>query len=131
MFTEPEPAPISKLDAQGLVMAERQPSPVADRRLDLHHEMFATDALIFTDLVSRSVQYGAAGQGRHVRIDFDHLPLLGVWSKPGAGYICIEPWQGMADPEGFAGDIFTKPGIVALAPDAAWQARMVLSPVPQ
>lgn len=42
--------------------------------------------------------------------------MLGVWTKPGAGFVCIEPWQGMADPQGFAGDIFDKPGIVAVAP---------------
>jgi galactose mutarotase-like enzyme len=132
-FFAPEPAPISKLDAQGLILPERQPSPVAGRQLALRDELFADDALIFTDLASRCVNYGAheqgAQRGRHIRVDFDNLPLLGVWTKPGAGYICIEPWQGLADPEGFTGDIFAKPGIVALAPAASWHARMVLSPV--
>ncbi len=134
-FFAPEPAPISKLDGAGLILPARQPSPVEDRQLDLRDELFTADALIFTDLASRCVDYGAQEQGRqrgrHIRVDFANLPLLGVWTKPGAGYICIEPWQGLADPAGFAGDIFAKPGIVALAPAALWQARMVLSPVPQ
>ncbi len=130
IFSSPEPAPISQLDAQGLISPERRPSPVEGRQLELHDELFAGDALIFTDLASRSVAYGAQHRGgRHIRVDFDNLPLLGLWTKPGAGYICIEPWQGMADPEGFNGDIFAKPGIVALAPDAAWYARMVLAVV--
>jgi galactose mutarotase-like enzyme len=129
-FAAPEAAPISKLDAQGLIMPQRQPSPVDGRTLALYDELFAGDALIFTDLASRSVDYGAQGHnGRHMRVDFDNLPLLGVWTKPGAGYICIEPWQGMADPEGFAGDILAKPGIITLAPEGEWQARMTLSPV--
>jgi galactose mutarotase-like enzyme len=132
-FFAPEPAPISKLDAQGLILPERQPSPVAGRELALRDDLFAEDALIFTDLVSRSINYGAHDQGeprgRQIRVDFANMPLLGVWTKPGAGYICIEPWQGMADPQGFAGDIFAKPGIVALASAASWHARMVLAPV--
>lgn len=132
-FHAPEPAPISRLDADGLIMPERQPSPVSGLRLDLRDELFTKDALIFTDLASRSVDYGGqddTGQpGRHIRVDFDNLPLLGVWTKPGAGYICIEPWQGIADPQGFAGDIFTKPGIVALAPAATWTASMALAVV--
>lgn len=129
-FASPEPAPISKLDAEGLILPDREPSPVDGRRLVLHDELFTKDALIFTDLASRSVDYGADDpSGRHIRVDFDNLPLLGVWTKPSAGYICIEPWQGMADPEGFAGDIFEKPGIIALAAGASWQARMTLTPV--
>jgi len=131
LFPAAERAPISKLDADGLILPERQPSPVEGRRLDLRDELFAADALIFTNLASRSVDYGAndhgAPVGRHIRVDFDNLPLLGVWTKPGAGYICIEPWQGMADPEGFSGDIFAKPGIVPLSPGATWAARMTLT----
>ena len=125
-------APLSKLDAHGLLLSERQPSPVEGRRLELRDDLFTEDALIFTDLASRSVSYGAdAPRARHIRVDFENLPLLGVWTKPGAGYICIEPWQGLSDPEGFAGDIFAKPGIVALAPDVEWRARMVLSAGPR
>ena len=129
-FDAPEPAPICKLDAQGLILPEREPTPVAHRRLELRDELFTKDALIFTGLASRSVDYGPDDpRGRHIRMDFADLPLLGVWTKPGAGYICIEPWQGRADPEGFTDDIFAKPGIVALAPDASWNAQMVLTVV--
>lgn len=134
VFAAPEPAPISRLDADGLVLPLRQPSPVAGRRLDLRDDLFADDALIFAELASRSVSYGAQHHDRphgpRIRLDFENLPLLGVWTKPGAGFICIEPWQGLADPQGFAGDIFAKPGIVALAPGATWSASMALAPHP-
>lgn len=33
---------------------------------------------------------------RH-RLDFDDLPHLGIWSDPGAPFICLEPWQGCDD----------------------------------
>ena len=44
------------------------------------------------------------------------MPMLGIWTKPGAAFVCIEPWHGIADPAGFAGDIRDKPGIVEIAP---------------
>ncbi len=46
-----------------------------------------------------------------------HRPHLGIWTKPGAGFICIEPWQGHADPEGFEGEFIAKPGIVLVQPN--------------
>jgi galactose mutarotase-like enzyme len=44
------------------------------------------------------------------------MPHLGIWTKPGAGYICIEPWQGHADPEDFEGELAVKPGVVLVQP---------------
>ena len=48
-------------------------------------------------------------------MEFADFPTLGVWTKPGADFICIEPWQGFSDPVGFAGDIRDKPGIFEIA----------------
>jgi hypothetical protein len=39
-----------------------------------------------------------------------------VWTRPGAPFICIEPWQGVTDPAGFSGDIREKPGIFMVPP---------------
>lgn len=41
-----------------------------------------------------------------------------LWSRPGAGYLCIEPWTGQGDPVGFAGEISDKPGMILLPPGA-------------
>jgi galactose mutarotase-like enzyme len=61
------------------------------------------------------VAYGAQG-GASLRVDFPDMPHLGIWTKPGAGFICIEPWQGHADPQDFAGDFSDKPGVVSIQP---------------
>ena len=45
--------------------------------------------------------------------------MLGIWTKPGARYLCIEPWHGIADPVGFSGEIWDKPGIDRLSPGEA------------
>jgi galactose mutarotase-like enzyme len=63
-------------------------------------------------------------------VGFANSPMLGVWSKPGAEFICIEPWHGVADPAGYAGDIRTKPGVFVLAPGAAMPIRMVITLLP-
>ena len=59
--------------------------------------------------------YGAA-TGPHLRIAFPDTDKLGVWTKPGAAFVCVEPWHGIADPEGFTGEFANKPGVFAVAP---------------
>ena len=45
----------------------------------------------------------------------------------GARFVCIEPWNGIADPAGFAGDLRDKPGIVQLAPGEERTLRMTVA----
>jgi galactose mutarotase-like enzyme len=52
---------------------------------------------------------------------------LGVWTKPGANFICIEPWNGIADPHGFSGDFALKPGIFQVAPSASRSIKIAIS----
>ncbi len=113
-FEHDEPAPIRR-PVDGLLSRQADPTPVQDGRLALRDSLFVTDAIVFDQLRSRSVSYGGPGSGSiHVR--FPDMPHLGIWTKPGAGFICIEPWQGHADPEGFEGELAGKPGIVLVQP---------------
>lgn len=113
VFAADEPAPLLALNA-GLIAGTRA-SPLAGRTLALTDALFADDALIWDRPASQSVRYGAAS-GPQLRIDFPDTPYLGIWSKPGAAFVCVEPWHGLADPLGFTGDFATKPGVVTLAP---------------
>jgi len=44
------------------------------------------------------------------------FPFLAVWSKKDAPFICLEPWFGRTDDDGFAGTIDQKPGEQLLLP---------------
>lgn len=125
-FEHSEPAPVRRLDAAGLLSDVRHPSPVVGRRMGLNDALFQDDVLIFDALRSRSVWYGC-GTGPRLRLDFPDARYVGVWTKPGARFICIEPWHGIADAVGFAGDLIHKPGIVVLAPGGEMTTTMVLT----
>jgi galactose mutarotase-like enzyme len=58
-----------------------------------------------------------------LEVRWDGFPQLGVWSKPGAGFLCIEPWRGYASPEGFDGEFTDKPGIFLVSPGSTLSAR--------
>lgn len=124
VFERDEPAPIRRLDpATGLVAPDPQPSPVKGKVYAPTYADFEADALIWDELASRSLTYGVPGQPC-LRIDFPDTPMLGIWQKPGARFLCIEPWAGIADPLGFTGDFTDKPGVMTLAPDAQQRLRM-------
>jgi len=126
-FAEPEPGGIRRLAPDtGLLLPDPQPTPVRGRALMLDASLFRADALVWTDLASRSVHYGAPG-GASLDLQFPDSPMLGMWQVPGAHYICIEPWQGYADPQGFDGEFINKPGLVMLAPGAVRSFRLMIT----
>lgn len=107
----------------GVLLPVAIPSLVKGRELALHEDLFRADALIWDRIASTSLSYGADG-GSSLDIAFPDTTSLGVWQVPGARYVCIEPWQGHADPEGFSGDFREKPGVVLLDPGATRSFRM-------
>ena len=121
-----EPAPVRRLDADGLLTPVRHPTPVSNRRLILADSLFQDDVIIFDALQSRTLTYGADG-GPLLRMSYPDAPYLGVWTKPGAPFICIEPWHGVADPEGFSGNFDAKPGVFVVPPGADFTFEMSMT----
>ncbi len=113
-FADDAAPSIRRLNADGLLTSAHHPSPVADGRLALQDSLFRDDVLIFDNIRSRSVVYGA-DTGPRIRVDYPDAEYLGVWTKPGAEFICIEPWRGIADEAGFNGDFTSKLGVFTVA----------------
>ena len=114
-FDRDEPARLREIAPDGLIAAETRDSPLDGRELLLRDQLFENDALVWDLVASQAVDYGAA-QGPVLRVAFPDTPRLGIWTKPGARYVCIEPWHGIADPAGFTGDFRAKPGVFEVAP---------------
>ena len=124
-FAGEEPDPMRRLNADGLLTPVRHPTPIAHRRLALEDDLFQDDVLIFDEVRSRLVIYGA-DTGPRIQVSFTDSPYLGIWTKPRANFICIEPWHGIADPVGFDGDFTQKPGVFTVPARAAVAIRMLI-----
>ena len=114
VFDSEETAPIRRLH-KGLLSPKALPTPVRGNLLRLDDDLFEEDAIIFDRPLSRGVTYQSPA-GPSVRVTYPDMPNLGVWSKPGAPFVCIEPWHGYAAPEGFAGELSAKEGSLSVAP---------------
>lgn len=125
-FATDEPSPVRGLDANGLLTPERHPTPIERRHLALADSLFLNDVVIFDQCRSRRVVYGAP-DGPRIQVSFPDTPFLGIWTKPQANFICIEPWHGVADPQGYTGDFRGKPGVFVVPPGAETALSMAIT----
>ena len=97
-FTRPWTAVSPAIDTDGLCDFDRPFTLFEDAdALPLSHGLFDKYlTLTFQDVPGRTVTLLGTKSGRGVELDFDDFPYLGVWSAPGAPFVAIEPWRGVA-----------------------------------
>lgn len=108
-----ETAGAYRLDENYLRAEKQLPVFNDSKELVITPALFENDALIFDGLKSKGCTVQKAN-GRSVHVDFGGAPCLGIWAKPAAEYVCIEPWYGIDDSWNAGGDIAKKYRIVSL-----------------
>lgn len=81
--------------------------------LPLTYSLFEKDALVFKNLKSKYLTI-LHHNIPYLKVNFEHFPHLGIWTKQNAPFLCIEPWHGYADSIDSEGNIFKKKGIQIL-----------------
>lgn len=85
--------------------------------VQLSHDLFANDAVIFETLGLNRFTIGNEDSFHSVTLTYNHIPYVGFWSPypKEAPFVCIEPWWGFADPVDSSGKLEEKPGMNRLA----------------
>lgn len=91
--------------------------PLAEGRA--RYQADVPDTWIFEDGQVKSVGIATPDGRPWVRMDCGQFPMLAVWANPKGPFICLEPWFGRTDDEGFAGAIDQKKGVQVLEAGAA------------
>ena len=118
LFEEPEYADSHLLNADGVIRHNgRRPMLDGSGRLELDYGVFAEmDTIIFSMLRSGTVSLVHRETGQGVQLDFHEFPMVAFWTKPGAPYLCLEPWQGCAAWDNESGRFEDKPFCTVLEP---------------
>lgn len=82
-------------------------------KIYLSEELFLDDALVFNDEISEVI-YKNSKNDKFVKMNFNDFSHLGIWSKPNAPFLCIEPWHGVADTTCHNKHLQDKLGILSL-----------------
>lgn len=115
VFDEAENPYVPVIAPGGLFSTETRPASMRGRALPLSPEVFSREALCFLEARSRRLIF-ARQDGAALRVELEDFPHIALWSRPGAPFLCIEPWTGHGDPVGFAGELADKPSMRLLAP---------------
>ena len=129
IFEEAELADSHLLSPAGTILHHgREPMLDGTGRLALDYQTFARlDTIIFSMLRSGNVSLVHQETGRGVRLDFHEFPMVAFWTKPGAPFLCLEPWQGCAALDDETGRFEDKPYCLSLAPGESKRLTCSLS----
>ena len=95
-------------------------------QINLNYSLFEKDALVFKHLKSNELIL--LNKNKPVlSVQFEGFPYLGIWTKPNAPFLCIEPWCGLADNVNHNGNIFEKEGINLLEKNGVFQREIIIS----
>lgn len=127
-FEKPEESPSYLLNmSSGLLTEHTKPVFTEGNIIKLRPDLFDEDALIFKSLNSRVINLKHKSEGLLLKVNFEDFKQLGIWAKPNAPYVCIEPWLGYADLETTDQNIKTKDGILELEAASTFSAAYHIS----
>jgi galactose mutarotase-like enzyme len=95
--------------------------------LPLSKALFKDDALVLKDLQSGSIRLRSDKTPHGLEFNFSAFPYLGLWAAPGADFVCIEPWCGIADSVKASGQLIQKEGINEIGPAQQFQKTWTAS----
>lgn len=104
-FELPETLTTERIDSDNLLLSEKFPLIENSREIVITKEIFKDDALILSGIKSKKLIIKGENE---VEFTFGDCPVLGIWAKPGAPYVCIEPWYGINDDRSVKDDISNK-----------------------
>ncbi|MBS1588909.1 MAG: aldose 1-epimerase family protein [Bacteroidetes bacterium] len=121
-FNLPETAPRWTLE-DNLINIEPTPFLINQRTIPLSHSLFSKDAIVLKNIQSSHVSLKSNTSNHGLSMQIDQFPYLGIWAAANAPFLCIEPWQGIADSINHNQNLLEKEGIVPLNSGSVWQRQ--------
>ena len=114
------------LSKDGLISNKSETILNDENKIHLRKDLFNNDALIFVAIPSKNINLVSEHSGKILTVEYSDFENLGIWAKPNAPYVCIEPWLGIADFEDTDQDLKNKKGINKLMPSQIFSATYTI-----
>lgn len=128
-FEENETLKCEKITPDAMLDGKFYPTLTDSKRFDITTDVFIDDAHILSGFKSDTVYLKSDFRPQVIKFNFGKAPYLGLWAKPGAEYVCIEPWYGLNDAPVYTEDFSQKRDIQNISTDEEfvfpWSAEII------
>jgi galactose mutarotase-like enzyme len=126
-FNKPEFAERWKLQ-NGLISGEKEVVLNSTTILSLKKSLFYNDAMVFKSLKSDCISIKNKNSNHGLHFYFKGFPYFGIWAARDADFVCLEPWQGIADSIHHNRQLENKEGIINLEPGKTFSCEYSIEP---
>ncbi len=104
-----------RISEKGLITHKEPFTLKDDKVLNLTHNLFDNDALVFENM-SKGVTLKSDKDDKSVYVKYENMSYLGIWHTPKAqvNFVCIEPWTSLSSRDGIIEDIEKQDNLVCL-----------------
>ncbi|MBX2836814.1 MAG: aldose 1-epimerase family protein [Gammaproteobacteria bacterium] len=129
LFNRPENLQRILLGGDGLLATNSCAFELENNTIKLSDTLFNQDALVFKNIESNQIVL-RSNQEPRLSVNTGGAPHLGIWAKPGARYVCIEPWYGISDYSDSDGDFEKKSDMLSLQPKETFSHTICVTIAP-
>jgi len=123
-----QPGTIQRWTLQNnLINTHPKPFLQGQKILPLSRELFENDAVILKHLSSGTCSLKSRASRHGLTMKMQGFPYFGIWSAPGAPFVCLEPWHGLADSLYHNQRLEEKEGIIKLDAQETWKKSWSIS----
>jgi len=105
----------------GLLTTDKNTITLTNQKLQLNYKLFENDALVLLDMKSDKITLLDNNDKNFLSFQFENFPYFGIWTVKDSGFICLEPWAGVADFESHNQDLVDKFGMNVLKTNKIWE----------
>lgn len=128
LYSDKENYTCLRINENGLALTEKPEIFTAkDGFCPLKNDLFKDGVWIFEHAQLQKVGLALPDKTPYIEINCEGFPYVGIWTKPGAPFVCLEPWYGRTDDAGFKGNIQDKSGIQKLDAGETFEADYTIT----
>lgn len=107
-----------------LISSQKKIKAFEGKIINLEIDTFKNDALIIENPNSKVVYLKNNKNSRGIKFGYEGFKYIAFWNKPGAEYVCLEPWNGISDFDNASGNLKEKAGIEKIEKDEIYHKAL-------
>ena len=113
-----------RVSEKGLITHKEEYPLKDDKILNLTHNLFDNDALIFENM-SKGVTLKTDKDNKSVYVKYEDMTYLGIWHSPKkeVNFVCIEPWTSLPSRDGIIEDIEKQENLIFLEENKQYENK--------